>query len=353
MTPVDASRAEAFISAVQAGLAATATTVMTHLGDRLGLYRALAQGPATPGELGSRTGCAERYLREWLAQQTAAGVLDHDPTTGRFSLPAEHAPALGCGPTDASFMGGFAVLTALAGETDRLADEFRSARGIPWGEHGPTLHQGVAEFFGAAYERSLISEWIPALGVENALAHGARVVDVGCGQGVTTVLLADAFPRSTFVGIDSHEASLAAARQRAVEAGVAERVSFELTNTSALPDGPFDLIWFFDVLHDLGDPVTAAAASRERLAEGGIVAVVEPFAVDPPEANIRENPAALLHYTASTFMCVPHSMSEPGQATLGAQGGPAGITDVLHEAGFANVQQVTSTPLHAVYAARV
>lgn len=352
MTTVDASRAEAFISTLQAGLAATATMVMTHLGDRLGLYRALAQGPATPGEFGSRTGCAERYLREWLAQQTAAGVLDHDPATGRFSLPPEHAPALGCGPAAASFTGGVAVMTALAGETDRLAEEFSAARGIPWGDHGPTVHHGVAEFFGAAYERSLVSEWVPALGVEEALTGGARVADVGCGHGVSTILLADAFPRSTFVGIDSHEPSLAAARQRAARAGVAERVSFELTSTSELPDGPFDLIWFFDVLHDLGDPVTAAAASRERLAEGGTVAVVEPFAVDPPEVNVRANPTALLHYTASTFMCVPHSMSEPGQTTLGAQSGPAGITDVLHEAGFANIKQVASTPLHAVYAAR-
>ncbi len=341
------------VDQLQASMGGAATVLMAHLGDRLGLYRALAeQGPATPGELGSRTGFAERYLREWLSQQAVAGLVTYDPASGRFTLPAEHAGFLGAGDPLTSFTGAFAVLAGLFHDIDRLAGDFASADGIAWSEHESIVHDGTAGFFGTAYAASLVREWIPALGLERTLSEGARVADVGAGEGVSTMLLAEAYPRSVFTAVEPHPASREAARRRAVEAGVADRVRFESADATSYQGGPYDVIWFFDVIHDLGDPVAAAEHARRSLADGGVVALVEPRAENTLAENIAGSPGSVMHYTASTFLCVPHALSEGGHATLGGQAGGRRLAAVLREAGLTRVERVNVTPLHAVYAAR-
>ncbi len=350
---MDPARVDDFVQHVLGSLGGAATVQMAYLGDRLGLYRALAeQGPATPAELGSRTGCAERYLREWLAQQAAAGFTTHDSASGRFSLPPEHAAVLADEGAPAAFGGMFEALAGWSLDLDRLAADFQNADGIGWSEHDRELHDGVARFFGTAYRTHLVEEWVAALGLDDVLRRGALVADVGCGQGVSTVLLAAAYPHSRFIGFDAHGPSLDAARQRAAEAAVADRIQFEIADVTGFGGGPYDVIWFFDVLHDLGDPRSAAAHACSRLAEGGTVALIEPFALDSMADNIAGNAPAVLHYTASTVLCVPHALSEPGQAALGAQAGGQVIADVLRDAGLARVDRVATTPLHAVYAAR-
>jgi SAM-dependent methyltransferase len=353
MADLDRVAVEQFAQQVQGSLVGAATVLMARLGDRLGLYQALAeQGPATPADLASRAGCAERYVREWLCQQAAVGFLTHDPETGQFSLPAAHAVALATDESPVAFGGAFEAAAGWYLDLDRVADAFRSGEGIAWGDHPDLVHRGTARFFGGAYRAMLADEWVPALGLDDVLGHGARVADVGCGYGVSTVAMATAYPESTFVGFDGHGPSLAAARARARAAAVDDRVRFEQTDAAEFDGGPYDVIWFFDCLHDLGDPIAAASRARDRLAEGGMVALVEPLAMDDAARNIAQNPAAGLHYAASTFLCVPHSLSERGAAALGGQAGGRAIAEVLRSGGFTHVEQVATTPVHAVYAAR-
>lgn len=353
MTEIDQSRVGMFVEQVLGAMTGGCTVLMAHLGDRLGLYRDLAwQGPATAGELARRTGCAPRYLAEWLAQQASVGILTHDPDSGRFTLPAEHAFVLAVEDSPAAFAGGIENVAALFSDLDAVEAAFRSGGGLSWADHDKRLYTGATRLFAAAYRASLVGEWVPALGLDAVLRRGARVADVGCGRGVSTVLLAEAYPRSRFDGFDTHAPSIETARTHAAGAGVADRARFEVTGATAYGGGPYDVIWFFDCLHDFGDPVAAAGHARARLAVGGSVAVIEPFAHDEFAENLTANPAAGLAYTMSTMLCLPHSLSEPGQVALGAQAGGRVLREVLRSAGFSRVEQVASTQAHAVYVAR-
>lgn len=352
MTTPNRQTMDAIVERIQMSFAGAATTLMVHLGDRLGFYRILTDGPATSSELAERAGCSERYVREWLAQQAVVGFVAFDADSGRFELPPEHALVLSEDETPTTFAGGFEALAGMYLSLDRVIEAFRSGEGFGWGEHDVRIPHGAARFFGASYRQHLVDEWVPSLGLESRLEDGAWVADIGCGEGVTTVLLAAAYPESKFIGIDLHQPSIEAARVRATSAGVQERVEFEFGDATSYDGGPFDAILFFDCLHDFPDPVSAVANARRQLASDGVVALVEPFAAAHLDENIKTNPPAALHYTASTFLCLPNSLATPGGAALGAQAGPKVLAQILTEGGLSSVQRVAATPEHAVYAAR-
>lgn len=341
------------IERIQGCFGGAATTLMVHLGEKLGLYGSLRDhGPATPGELANRTGYSERYLREWLAQQAVVKFLTHDPHTDRFSLPPEHAVLLASEETPTTFAGGFEALAGMFLSVDQVTDLFRTGEGLSWGDHDRRVHHGTARFFGASYRQNLVDDWVPALGLADRLQQGALVADVGCGEGVTTTLLATAYPASQFVGIDVHGPSIEVATKRTSEAGVADRVRFVLDDATSFGGGPYDVIWFFDSFHDLADPVAAADNARRQLADDGVVTLVEPYAADDLAENIATNPVAALHYTASTFLCLPNSLDDPDGAALGAQAGGRRLADVMATGGFKDTKRVATTPEHAVYAVR-
>jgi len=332
------------------GGALTASLVV--IGDKLGLYRALAPAPLTPAELAKRTKTAERYVREWCAAQAAAGYIEYDPATGRYTLPEAHAIALTDEQSPACVLGGFQGMTAATRATPQIIDRFRTGNGLGWHEHDTNLFEGVERFFRPGYNAHLVAEWIPALeGVEAKLKAGGRVADIGCGHGASTIILAKAFPRSTFVGFDYHAPSIESARRRAEEAGVVNRVSFEVASAKDFPGrGAYDLVAFFDCLHDMGDPVGAARHVRETLAPDGTWMLVEPFAHDRVEDNL--NPIGRVFYSVSTLVCTPASLSQEVGLALGAQAGEGRLRQVLEKAGFTRIRRATETPFNLVLEAR-
>ncbi|MEU7814260.1 class I SAM-dependent methyltransferase [Pseudonocardia sp. NPDC049154] len=317
---------------------------LAYVGDRLGLWAALAgSGPVTAAELAERTGLAERYLREWLAAETAAGYLDHD--AGRFTLPPDRAAVLADDDSPAAMAGGFEFAAALWAGTDRLGEAFRTGAGIAWGDQDGRLAGAVDHCFRADYRSELLTTWLPALdGVVDRLRAGARVLDVGCGFGSATALIAEAFPASTVHGVDPHEPSV-----RAAEKAASGRATFAVGGATDYPADGWDLVCFFDALHDMGDPVGAARHAREALAPGGIVLLVEPGAGDALDENL--NPVGLTYYAASTAFCVPGALAQAGTA-LGAQAGAAQLMAVLEEAGFTQVRVAVRDPFHLVVEAR-
>lgn len=346
---LDEARLEAFMGRAMTDLAAAESVAACYVGDRLGLYRALATAPAmTAAELAAATGTNERLVLEWLRNQVAGGYVDHHD--GRFSLPPEHAVALADADSDAFIGGAFEVIASVWADVDIVEAAFRGDGGIDWGAHDHRLYHGVERFYAPAYRASLVSTWLPALdGVIERLQAGARVADVGCGHGVSTAIMAEAFPASTFTGYDVHEASLAAASERSRQAGVADRVSYAVGAAADLPAAGFDLVCFFDALHDMGDPVAAVAAARRALAPGGVLMVVEPRAADSLDDNV--NPVSRLFYAGSTFLCTPSALAQGGEA-LGAQAGPAAIGRVLRDGGFDEVRVAVETPVNLVFEAR-
>ncbi|MBI5106954.1 MAG: class I SAM-dependent methyltransferase [Solirubrobacterales bacterium] len=348
---LDPTRLETFLGQVMTDLAACYGGVMASLGDRLGLYRAMdGAGPLTAAEVASRAGCAERYVREWLGSQAAAGYVDYDAETEAYTLPPEHAAVLADTESPALMIPAFNVPASMWLDEDQAVHAFRTGEGVPWGAHHDRLSCGVAAFYRNAYGASLVPEWLPALdGVVAQLEAGAKVADVGCGHGHSTILMAQAFPASTFVGYDTHEVSIAAAREHAEAAGVADRVTFAVASATSYEDDGFDLVCFFDCLHDLGDPVGAARHARSRLAPGGTVMLVEPFAGDAVQDNA--GPVARLYYGASTTICCAHAISEGGEA-LGAQAGEARLAEVFREAGFGHWRRAAETPFNLVLEAR-
>lgn len=321
------------------------------LGDRLGLYRALQSTmPATSQDVAAQAGVAERYVREWLAGQAAGGYVTYDPADGRYSLTEEQTFLL----ADAAGMqaaSAFHCPVAVAKNIERITEAVRTGGGFPWHEHDPALFEGVERFFRPGYAMNLVSSWIPALdGVEARLRAGARVADLGCGHGSSTLLLANAFPASEIVGFDYHPASVDVARKRAVEAGLADRVSFEVASASDFPGTDYDLVTIFDALHDMSDPLGAARHVREVLKEDGTLLLVEPMAGDRVEDNL--NPVGRLYYGASTVLCVAHSMSAEPRTALGAQAGEARLAGLLHDAGFGSVRRAAETPFNIVLEAR-
>lgn len=343
---------EAFVEQAFADLAACYGGVTVSIGHRLGLYRALAgQGPVSSVELAGRTGCEERYVREWLNSQVAGGYLVYHDESETYELPAEHVPVLVDEDSPVFLATAFEIPASMWFDQERTLDAFRTGAGIPWGEHNGRLYCGIAAIYRNAYRASLVPEWLPALdGVVEKLERGARVADIGCGHGHSTVLMASAFERSRFVGFDTHDASLEAARDNAEEAGVAERVDFQRADASSYQGTHYDLICFFDTLHDLGDPVGAARHAHDALADDGTLLVVEPAAGDTVTDNLGV--IGRLYYTGSTALCVAHSRSEDVGLALGAQAGPARLAAVLREAGFRSVRTAHETPFNIVLEAR-
>ncbi len=319
------------------------------LGEELGLYAALAEGPASSAELAQRVGCVERYVREWVRSLAAAGYVTYHEAQDVYSLSAEQA--LLFDPHGPAFiLGAFEVALAAGRSRERLAQVFRTGEGIGWHEHDEHVACGTARFFGAGYRGSLVTSWIPALsGVQTSLQRGARVVDVGCGHGISTMLMAEAFPRSTFLGIDAHDASLAHAVRDAKSKGLSN-VRFEHGAASSFPGGGYDLVTIFDALHDFGDPVAAAQHVRRSLAPDGVWMIVEPRAGERVADNL--NPVGRAYYSASTMFCVPNAVSQGGRRTLGAQAGAKELFAVLKEAGFTRVRCATETPFNLVIEAR-
>jgi SAM-dependent methyltransferase len=349
---VETRTTAAFVEQAFTDLAACYAGVMINTGHRLGLYRALAgQGPVSSFELASWTGCEERYVREWLNSQVASGYLDYHEESETYELPAEHVPVLADESSPVFMPGAFQVPASMWADQERTIQAFRTGEGVPWGDHDERLACGVASFYRNAYAATLVPEWLPALdGVVERLERGARVADVGCGHGHSTLLMAEAFPRSRFAGFDTHGASIEEARSHAEAAGVADRVDFLQADAASYPGSGYDLICFFDCLHDLGDPVGAARRAYEALADDGTLMVVEPFAGDSVPENL--GPVGRLYYSASTTICVAHSRSEAVGLALGAQAGPARLAAVLEEAGFGSVRAAYESPFNIVLEAR-
>jgi SAM-dependent methyltransferase len=362
---LDLVEVEAFAMKVMADQAVATNAVLAYLGDRLGVWRTLGSlDRVTSGELAARTGLAERYLREWLAAQAAAGYLEYDPTDTSFRLRPEHAMVLADDDSPAAAAGGWEFVAALFGGTDRLAHAFATGDGVAWGEQDQRLSRAVERFFRPLYATSLVPVWLPAVpGLVERLRAGADVLDVGCGLGAATILMAQEFPASRFVGVDTHAGSVAAARTAAAEAGVADRVTFRTGDAAGrthagsdtgvaggLAPGSVDVVCLFDTLHDLGDPVGALRAARRALRPGGTVLAVEPAAADRLEDNLH--PLGLSWYASSTAVCVPGSLSQAGTAGLGAQAGPERLLGVFAEAGFGSAEVAATTMVNQVLFAR-
>ncbi|HEV7654512.1 MAG TPA: methyltransferase domain-containing protein [Mycobacteriales bacterium] len=348
---VDEGRLTEFLGRFVGDLGATVAAGAVVLGDRLGLYRALAEGPATAGELAGRTGTDTRYVTEWLRGQAAGGYVTYDPEGDRYALTEEQAFAL-TDPDGPVFLpGAFQLALGALRAAPRIEDAFRSGAGMGWNEQDEDVFDGCERFFRPGYAASLTSAWIPALdGVEAKLGAGASVADVGCGHGASTVLLAQAYPASRFAGSDYHGGSIERARKRASEAGVAERATFAVAGAQDFPGTGYDLVTTFDCLHDMGDPVGAARHIGQALAPDGTWLIVEPAAADTVAGNL--NPVGRVYYSFSTFLCVPNARSQPGGFALGAQAGEAAIRQVVTDAGFTRFRRAAETPFNLVYEAR-
>ena len=321
------------------------------IGESLGLYKALAAGPLTSAELAERTGTDERYVREWLNSQAAGGYVHYDAAAGRYSLTEEQAFALADEKSPAYLPGAFLLAVSALRAVPQITERFRTGEGFGWHEHDHGLFRGTELFFRPGYAANLTSSWIPALeGVEEKLKAGAKVADVGCGLGASTILMAQSYPASTFVGYDYHDGSIEQARQRAEEAGVSDRVKFEVARAKDFPGTGYDFVAFFDSLHDMGDPQGAAAHVRESLAPGGTWMIVEPFAGDRVEDNL--NPVGRIYYSASTLLCTPASKSQEVGLALGAQAGEARLREVVTGGGFEQFRRAAETPFNIVYEAK-
>src|SRR5262245_13389874 len=341
---LDQVKVDEFFGKVVQDVAATLHAGLVLIGDKLGLYRAMAgAGPLTPAELAERTGTRERYVREWLAAQAASGYVTYDAAARRFALPPEHAFLL----IGADAPGAFQLAVGSVRDEPKIADAFRTGDGVGWHEHNAGVFEGCERFFRPGYAMHLVSEWIPALeGVKARLESGGRVADVGCGHGASTIIMAQAFPRSTFTGFDYHHASIESARRAADQMGARDRVTFEVAAAKDFGGTGYDLVTFFDCLHDMGDPVGAARHVRQSLAPDGVWMLVEPFANDRLEENL--NPVGRLYYSASTLLCTPASLSQEVGLALGAQAGEKRLREVMMEAGFTQVRRVAQTPANMV-----
>jgi SAM-dependent methyltransferase len=349
---LDMDKLQAFSMRTIADVAAGYTGVMVSLGHKLGLYRALAgAGPLSAAEVARRSGCAGRYVREWLDAQVASGYLDHHAGSGTYELSPEHAMVLADEDSPAFIPVAWNVPASMWFDEDKALDAFRTGRGVAWGEHDARMACGVAAFYRNGYRAALVPQWLPALdGVVARLEQGIDVADVGCGHGHSTLLMAQAFPNSRFHGFDTHGPSLQAAQLNAERAGHARHVQFESARAVDYPDRQYGLICFFDVLHDLGDPVAAARHAAATLAPGGTVMLIEPFAHDRVEGNAGT--VGQLYYSASAVICCAHAISEGGTLVLGAQAGPARLEAVFRKAGFTHFRRAAETPFNLIFEVR-
>ena len=351
-TIIDQARLEAFVNRAVGDLASAYGGVMVSLGHKLGLYKALAgRGPTSAGELAARSGCAERYVREWLNAQAAAGYVDYHAVSATYELSPEQANVLADEDSPNFIPPAWNVPASMWFDEDKAIAAFRTGEGVAWGEHDARMSCGVAAFYRNGYRANLVQQWLPALeGVVEKLEAGIAVADIGCGHGHSTVLMAQAFAKSRFHGFDAHAASIEAAKRNAADADVAARTTFALANAVSYPDRQYGLICFFDCLHDLGDPEAAARHAAAVLAPGGTVMLVEPFANDRTEQNL--NVVGRLYYAASTTICCAHAISEGGHLVLGAQAGQARIAEVFRKAGFTHFRRAAETPFNLIFEAR-
>lgn len=348
---LDMNRLNAFIGQFVTDLGASVHAGMVVIGEKLGLYKALAEGALSSAELAKKTQTDERYLREWLASQAAGGYVTYDEKTGKFSLNTEQAFTLANEDSPAYLPGAFELALGSLAAVPRIAEAFRSGKGMGWHEHEDGVFHGCEKFFRPGYAANLVTAWIPALqDVKQKLEAGARVADVGCGKGASTLLMAKAFPKSRFHGFDYHDKSVEAARACAKRDGIADRVTFELAKAKEFPGKDYDFVAVFDCLHDLGDPKGAAEHVRQSLAKDGTWMIVEPFANDQLKDNL--NPVGRVYYGFSTLLCTPCSRSQEVGLCLGAQAGEARIREVVTAAGFSRFRRATETPFNIVYEAR-
>jgi SAM-dependent methyltransferase len=348
---LDMNKLNAFIGQFVTDLGASVHAGMVVIGEKLGLYKALADHPMGSAELAVKTQTDERYLREWLASQAAGGYITYDDATGKFSLTQEQAFTLANEDSPAYLPGAFELALGSLAAVPRIAQSFRTGHGMGWHEHDDGVFHGCEKFFRPGYAANLVSAWIPALNdVKAKLESGARVADVGCGKGASTLLMAKAFPKSRFFGFDYHDKSIDAARECAEREGVADRVTFEVSKAKEFPGKDYDFVSVFDCLHDMGDPVGASKHVRQSLTKDGTWMIVEPFANDHLKDNL--NPVGRVYYAFSTLLCTPCSRSQEVGLCLGAQAGEARIRDVVTSAGFSRFRRATETPFNIVYEAR-
>jgi len=345
---IDQAKLDALLGRAVVDIGANFHAALVVTGDKLGLFRALRDlGPTTPADLAKRTGTHERYVREWLSAMAAGGYVTYEGPTERFSLSEEQALAL----FDADLPGAFMLAQATVKSEPRITEAFRSGKGMGWHEHDPALFEGTERFFRPGYAINLVPTWIPALeGVQATLEKGGRVADVGCGHGSSTILMAKAFPASRFVGFDYHKGSVESARKNAEREGLGDRVTFEVAGAGNYPGSDYDLVAFFDSLHDMGDPVGIGSHVRRSLGSEGTWMLVEPFAHDRLEDNL--NPVGRLYYGASTMLCTPNSLSQEVGTALGAQAGEARLRQVATKAGFTRFRRAAETPFNLVLEAR-
>jgi 2-polyprenyl-3-methyl-5-hydroxy-6-metoxy-1,4-benzoquinol methylase len=349
---MDMTKVEQFAGQVIGDIAATFSGVMTNIGHKLGLYRAMAgAGPLSAGQLAEKTGTHKRYIEEWLNNQTAGGYVSFDPENGLYTLPDEHVPVLADDESPVFLVPALDVASSLWLDEDKISDVFRSGKGIAWSEHHHRLFCGSEALFRPGYKAHLTSSWIRSLeGADAKLRAGAKVADVGCGHGASTIVLAREYPESQFFGFDNHAESIEIARQRAQEAGVTDNVHFEVASAKDYAGESFDLICFMDCLHDMGDPVGAARHAKSHLADDGAILLVEPAAADSVDGNI--NPVSRLYYAASTAVCTPCSLSQEVGLALGAQAGQERLSEVMQSAGFSKTRRVAETPFNIVLESR-
>jgi SAM-dependent methyltransferase len=350
--PINEAKLHEFVMRAVGEMGAAMNSALIILGDRLGLYKAMAgAGPLTSQELATRTGTTERYVREWLAAQAAGGFITYDPGSNTYTLPPEQALALADEQSPVFLPGFFDIVAACVKDEPKIREAFRSGKGVGWHEHDHGLFAGTERFFRPNYRANLIKSWIPALaGTEAKLKEGASVADVGCGLGTSTILMAEAYPNSTFVGFDYHSGSIDMAREAAKKAGVANRVKFEVAKAKDYPGKGYHFVAFFDCLHDMGDPEGAARHVLGTLDRDGTWMIVEPFANDKLEDNL--NPVGRVFYAASTMLCTPASLSQEVGLGLGAQAGESRLSKVLRSAGFTRVRRAAETPFNIVLEAR-
>jgi SAM-dependent methyltransferase len=367
-TTIDNEKLQQFMGKVLSDFGGAASAILVYIGDKLGLYKAISDfaKPITSQELANITSTSERYIREWLANQAAGGYLTYDSSSQRYTLPLEHAQALVNESSPAYAAGGFQVVMSLFRDEPKFLEVFKTGKGITWGEHDKDLFQGTERFFKPGYTANLVSSWIPALddgkveqGLKQQQGAGLKVADIGCGHGISTILMAKAYPNSRFYGFDNHPASIEYARNKAREEGLGEdRIKFEVASSTNFPlakekddddAAHYDLIAFFDCLHDMEDPQGAAAHALKTLKPDGVVMIVEPFANDKLEDNL--NPIGRLFYAASTMVCIPASLSQNGPA-LGAQAGEPGMSQVIKASGFKRFRRATQTPFNIIYEAK-
>ena len=349
--PINEEKLNAFIGKVVGDFGAALSSALVYIGLKLGLYKAMAGAqPVTPAELAQRTGTVERYVREWLINQAASGYVEYDPASGRYHLPPEQAVALTDENSPFFVGGGFYVIKAMLRAETRIAEAFQKGGGMLWSEHDPDLFVGTERFFRPGYAAHLVAAWIPALtGVETRLKSGARVADVGCGHGASTIIMAKAYPKSRFYGFDNHEPSIRHAREAATQAGVADRVDFEVADARSFPGENYDLIAFFDCFHDMGDPLGAATRACQTLAADGSLLMVEPMAGNTVEENF--NPVGRTFSAASTLCCTANSLALGGPG-FGAVASEQTLRETVLAGGFKHFRRATETPFNRIFEAR-